>query len=81
MGFGTGSIGFGDAATGIAAVGSKIYLTGATTSGTLAGHDFPLSANALACNSAGGYRLDDNQSAGFSFGGGLIDIPIVGVCQ
>jgi hypothetical protein len=39
-------------------------------------HDFPLSANALACNTP--YRLDDNQSAGFSFGGGIVQIPIVG---
>ncbi len=73
-GLGTGTIGFGDAATGIQVVGSKVYLTGATTSGTAAAHDFPLSANALACDTT--YRLDDNQSAGFSFDG-LVDIPIV----
>ncbi len=73
---GSGSIGFGDAATGIQVIGSDVFLTGVTTSGTSAGHDFPLSANALACNTK--YRLDDNQSAGISFGGGLVSIPLVG---
>ena len=75
-GDGSGSIGFGDAATGIQVSGSDVFLSGVTGSGTGAAHDFPLSANALACNTK--YRLDDNQSAGFSFGGGLVDIPIVG---
>ena len=75
-GDGSGSIGFGDAGTGIQVIGSDVFLTGVTTSGTHAAHDFPLSANALACNTP--YRLDDNQSAGFSFGGGLVDVPIVG---
>ena len=59
---------------GIQVIGNDVYLSGATTSGTNAGHDFPLSANAKACTTP--YRLDDNQSAGFSFGGGLVNIPI-----
>ncbi len=70
---GTGTIGFGDAAVDLKVIGSKVYFTGATSSGTNAGHDFPLSSNALACNTK--FRLDDNQSAGFSFGG-LVNIPI-----
>jgi len=75
VGSGTGSLGFGDLGTGIQVIGSDVFLSGATTSGTAAGHDFPLSANALACNTP--YRLDDNQSAGFSFAGGFVDVPIV----
>ena len=75
-GDGSGSIGFGDAGTGIQVIGSDVFLSGVATSGTNAGHDFPLSANAAACNTT--YRLDDNQSTGISFGGGLVSIPIVG---
>ena len=71
---GTGSIGFGDAATGIQVNGSKVYLAGATTSGTGGGHDFPISANALACNTK--YRLDDNQTAGLGFGGVSNILPL-----
>ncbi len=74
MGTGTGSLGFGDAGIDLKVLGHKVYMTGATTSGTNAGQDFPLSTNAKACNTA--FRLDDNQSAGFSFGSGLVNIPI-----
>jgi hypothetical protein len=74
MGNGSGSIGFGDAALDLKVLGDKVYLTGATTSGTATGHDFPISPNPLACTTP--FRLDDNQSAGFSFGGGLVSIPI-----
>ena len=62
-----GTIGFGEAPTGLQVVGSKVYLTGAATSGTHAGHDFPISSNAGACSSK--YRLDDNQTTGLGFGG------------
>ena len=72
---GSGSIGFGDAAVDLKVAGSKVFFTGATSSGTAAGHDFPLSANALACNT-GTFRLDDNRSTGFSFANGLVQIPI-----
>ncbi len=64
--FGMGTIGFGDAATGIQVIGGKVYLTGVTTGRTMGANDFPLSANALACNTP--FRLDENQSAGISFG-------------
>jgi hypothetical protein len=72
----SGSIGFGDAATDIRELGDKVYITGATASGTHASHDFPLSANALACNTT--FRLDDNQSTGIGFQTIAHIVPITG---
>ncbi len=63
---GMGSVGFGDAATGIALISGahvKLYITGITTSGK--NEDFPRTANA--CGQA-------NSSSGLLFGGGNLPV-------
>ena len=52
------TLGFGDAATGIAVVAGKVYITGVTTGGGLDGNAFPLSTNAC---------FTTNNTTGFSF--------------
>jgi hypothetical protein len=65
------TLGIGDAASDIAIVGGKVFITGTTTGGEL--DAFPLSANVAACTTP--YILAANRTTGFNFDG-LAPIPL-----
>ena len=75
-GDGSGSIGFGDAATGIQVSGSDVFLSGVTGSGTGAAHDFRSAPTRSRATPS--IASTTTRARAFSFGGGLVDIPIVG---